>query len=98
LKIRQRTPSVLQLTESRFVNAYLVREDDGFTLIDTALGRAADAIASAARGAGGPIARVALTHAHTTTAAVSTSWYVCSTRSRRSISGNSTLVPSRGNP
>ncbi|MGI8863878.1 MAG: hypothetical protein ACR2JH_05675 [Solirubrobacteraceae bacterium] len=27
--------NLIQLTRVRFVNAYLVREDDGFTLVDT---------------------------------------------------------------
>lgn len=46
------------------VNSYLVREDDGFTLIDTTIGGSADAIIAAARAAGAPILRIALTHAH----------------------------------
>lgn len=51
---------------SRFglVNAYLVREDDGLTLVDTTLPRSAKAILAAARDAGAPIVRIALTHAH----------------------------------
>ena len=47
-----------------FVNAYLVREQDGFTLIDTTLPRGAGKILAAARDAGAPIQRIALTHAH----------------------------------
>jgi len=46
------------------VNMYLVREDDGLTLIDTAIGGSAPAIIAAARGLGAPIARILLTHAH----------------------------------
>jgi glyoxylase-like metal-dependent hydrolase (beta-lactamase superfamily II) len=46
------------------VNCYLVREDDGFTLIDTAIGGSAPAILAAAKEAGAPIVRIALTHAH----------------------------------
>lgn len=51
---------------SRFgaVNAYLVREDDGLTLIDTTIPRSAKAILAAAERLGQPIARIALTHAH----------------------------------
>jgi glyoxylase-like metal-dependent hydrolase (beta-lactamase superfamily II) len=51
---------------SRFglVNAYLVREEDGLTLIDTTIPRSAKAILAAAREAGAPIVRIALTHAH----------------------------------
>ena len=45
------------------INAYLVRETDGFTLVDTALGRA-KAIVELARTQGAPIRRIAITHAH----------------------------------
>ena len=41
-----------------------VREDDGFTLIDTGLGCGAKKIVATAREAGAPIVRIALTHAH----------------------------------
>ena len=58
------TPNLLQLNRFRFVNAYLVREDDGFTLVDTTTGGAADGLIAAARAAGGQIRRVALTHGH----------------------------------
>ncbi len=47
-----------------FVNAYLVREADGFTLVDTTLSGAADDLIAAARAAGGEIRRIALTHGH----------------------------------
>jgi glyoxylase-like metal-dependent hydrolase (beta-lactamase superfamily II) len=47
-----------------FVNAYLVREEDGFTLVDTMIPRSAKSILGAARDAGAPIVRIALTHAH----------------------------------
>jgi glyoxylase-like metal-dependent hydrolase (beta-lactamase superfamily II) len=47
-----------------FVNAYLVQEDDGFTLIDTMIARSSKPILAAARDAGAPIVRIALTHAH----------------------------------
>ncbi len=55
---------LVQLTRYRFVNAYLVREDDGFTLLDTAMPRTGQAFVDAAAAAGGPIRRVALTHGH----------------------------------
>jgi glyoxylase-like metal-dependent hydrolase (beta-lactamase superfamily II) len=64
MKIRQLNEHVLQLTRYRFVNAFLVREDDGFTLVDTGLPGAADALVEAARSAGGEIRRIALTHGH----------------------------------
>lgn len=47
-----------------FVNAYLVREEDGFTLIDTMIPRSANTVLAAAREAGAPIVRIVLTHAH----------------------------------
>lgn len=56
--------NLIQLTRLRFVNAYLVREDDGFTLVDTTLGGAADGLIAAAASAGGAIRRIALTHGH----------------------------------
>jgi glyoxylase-like metal-dependent hydrolase (beta-lactamase superfamily II) len=56
--------NIVQLTRLRFVNAYLVREDDGFTLVDTTLQRGADALVDAASAAGGTIRRIALTHGH----------------------------------
>lgn len=46
------------------INCYLVREDDGLTLIDTNWTRTADAILAAAKQLGAPIRRIALTHAH----------------------------------
>jgi len=53
-----------QITRLGFVNAYLVEEDDGLTLIDTTLPRSQKAILAAAERLGRPIVRVALTHAH----------------------------------
>jgi glyoxylase-like metal-dependent hydrolase (beta-lactamase superfamily II) len=48
-----------------FVNVFLVEEDDGLTVIDTALGgRDAKAVLAEAGRLGRPIARIILTHAH----------------------------------
>jgi len=47
-----------------FVNAYLVREDDGLTLLDTMLPQGAKKILAAAAELDAPITRIALTHAH----------------------------------
>jgi glyoxylase-like metal-dependent hydrolase (beta-lactamase superfamily II) len=58
------TQNLIQLTRLRFVNAFLVREDDGFTLVDTTVGGGAEALIQAARSAGGEIRRIALTHGH----------------------------------
>jgi glyoxylase-like metal-dependent hydrolase (beta-lactamase superfamily II) len=58
------TDRLIQLTRLHFVNAYLVREDDGFTLVDTGVSRGADGLIAAATQAGAPIRRIALTHGH----------------------------------
>jgi len=66
MKTTTLTPTLTQLTRLRFVNAFLVREDDGLTLVDTTMGgeRAAEQLLAAARQAGAPIRRIALTHGH----------------------------------
>jgi len=64
MRVRQLTPNILQLTRLRFVNAFLVREDEGFTLVDTTLPRGGRALIEAATRAGAPIRRIALTHGH----------------------------------
>jgi glyoxylase-like metal-dependent hydrolase (beta-lactamase superfamily II) len=64
VKIRTINENVIQLTRLRFVNAYLVREEDGFTLVDTGLGGAASALLAIARRSGAEVRRIALTHGH----------------------------------
>jgi glyoxylase-like metal-dependent hydrolase (beta-lactamase superfamily II) len=64
MNITALTATLTQLTRFRFVNAYLVKEDDGFTLVDTTLPRGADALLAGARQVGTPIRRIALTHGH----------------------------------
>jgi glyoxylase-like metal-dependent hydrolase (beta-lactamase superfamily II) len=56
--------NLIQLTRLGFVNAYLVREDDGYTLVDTTVARGAGGLIAAATKAGAPIRRIALTHGH----------------------------------
>jgi glyoxylase-like metal-dependent hydrolase (beta-lactamase superfamily II) len=53
-----------RFTRFGFVNAWLLREDDGLTLIDTTMKGAGQKILAAADGLGAPIVRVVLTHAH----------------------------------
>jgi glyoxylase-like metal-dependent hydrolase (beta-lactamase superfamily II) len=53
---------VTRVSRLGLVNAFLVEEDDGLTLVDTMLPRSAKAILAAAGGR--PIRRIALTHAH----------------------------------
>jgi glyoxylase-like metal-dependent hydrolase (beta-lactamase superfamily II) len=55
---------LVQLTRLIAFNCYLVREDDGFTLVDTNLPGSAKGILAAAQRLGVPIRRIALTHAH----------------------------------
>jgi glyoxylase-like metal-dependent hydrolase (beta-lactamase superfamily II) len=56
--------SLTRVSRFGFVNAYLVAEHDGLTLVDTGLPRSGKAILSAAGRLGAPIVRIALTHAH----------------------------------
>jgi len=56
--------NLIQVNRYHFVNAFLVREDDGFTLVDTTLPRGAGELIAAARDAGAEIKRIALTHGH----------------------------------
>ena len=53
-----------QLTRYGFINCYLVRESDGFTLIDTNLPGSGNEILAVAASLGSPIRRILLTHAH----------------------------------
>ena len=57
-------PDITRLSRFGFVNAYLVREDDGLTLVDTMTGGSAKGILAAAQALGAPIVRILLTHAH----------------------------------
>ena len=64
MNVVQNSANLIQLTRFGFVNCFLVREDDGFTLVDTGLPGGAKAIHAAATAAGAPIRRILLTHAH----------------------------------
>ncbi len=64
MAITQVTDNLIQVRRLRFVNAFLVREADGFTLIDTTVGGGAKELIQAAEGAGGQITRIVLTHGH----------------------------------
>jgi glyoxylase-like metal-dependent hydrolase (beta-lactamase superfamily II) len=55
---------VTQITRLGCVNAYLVREDDGLTVVDTMIPGSTKAILAAAEHLGAPIRRILLTHAH----------------------------------
>ena len=64
MKTAQLTPTLTQITRMRWVNAYLVREDDGLTLVDTMISGSARHLLRAAEDLGAPIRRIALTHGH----------------------------------
>src|SRR5215469_5416030 len=64
MKLTASSNNLFQLTHLVAFNCYLVREDDGFTLIDTNMGGQAQAIMQEANKLGLPIARILLTHAH----------------------------------
>lgn len=64
MKITSHGDTLIQLTRLFAFNCYLVREDDGFTLVDTGLSGSAAGIIAAAGQRGRPIARIVLTHAH----------------------------------
>jgi len=55
---------IFQLTRFGMVNAYLVREDDGFTLVDTMFTGSSGKLIEAAAELGTPIRRILITHAH----------------------------------
>jgi glyoxylase-like metal-dependent hydrolase (beta-lactamase superfamily II) len=64
MKARRERPNLTRLNRFGFVNAYLVREDDGLTLVDTMVSGSAEGILAAAQELDRPIVRVVLTHAH----------------------------------
>ncbi len=64
MKVTTHGEHLVKITRLGSVNCYLVREDDGFTLVDTMIPRSAKDILSAAEQHGAAIKRIALTHAH----------------------------------
>src|SRR3954464_5313341 len=101
MKTTRHTPNLIRLTRLGAVNAFLVVEDDGLTLVDTMLPRSQDGILAAARELGQPIARIALTHAHgdhvgsldALAAALPTATVAISERDARFLTGDKTLDP-----
>ena len=57
-------PDVTRISRFGFVNAYLVEEEDGFTVVDTMLPKSGKLVLAKAQELGRPIVRIALTHAH----------------------------------
>ena len=64
MRKRLERPNLTRLTRLGFVNAYLVVEDDGLTLVDTMISGSADGIVAAAGELGRPVGRIVLTHGH----------------------------------
>jgi glyoxylase-like metal-dependent hydrolase (beta-lactamase superfamily II) len=56
--------NLIKLTRYGMINCFLVREDDGFTLVDAGMSGSEKAILVEAQKYGAPIVRIALTHAH----------------------------------
>jgi len=64
MKVIAHGNNLYQLSYLGFVNCYLVREADGFTLVDSAVKGCGKAIVKAAQKLDQPIVRLLLTHAH----------------------------------
>jgi glyoxylase-like metal-dependent hydrolase (beta-lactamase superfamily II) len=64
MKITQHGDNLYQLTRLIGFNSYLVREDDGLTVVDTNLPGSAKGIIKAAASLNLPIRRILVTHAH----------------------------------
>lgn len=55
---------ITRVSQLGLVNAFLVREDDGLTLVDTGMRGMAKKVSAAASSLGAPIVRIVLTHYH----------------------------------
>jgi glyoxylase-like metal-dependent hydrolase (beta-lactamase superfamily II) len=101
VRTTRHTDRLIRLTRLGAVNAFLVVEDDGLTLVDTMLSRSQDGILAAARELGRPIVRIVLTHAHgdhvgsldALAAALPEAEVSISARDARFLGGDRTLDP-----
>ena len=64
MKLIEITPEIVQLTRFGLVNCFLVREDDGLTLVDTMVPGSGNGIYAAANALNRPLRRIVLTHVH----------------------------------
>jgi glyoxylase-like metal-dependent hydrolase (beta-lactamase superfamily II) len=64
MKLIEITPEIVQLTRFGLVNCFLVREDDGLTLVDTMVKGSANGIYTAASTLNRSMRRILLTHVH----------------------------------
>jgi glyoxylase-like metal-dependent hydrolase (beta-lactamase superfamily II) len=102
MKVTASSNNLFQLTRFVAFNCYLVREDDGFTLIDTNMSGQAQAIMQEASKLGLPIVRILLTHAHVDHVGSLDALHVAlpqaqvaiSERDERFLSGDMSLDPS----
>lgn len=102
MKVKACSNHLFQLTHLGFMNCYLVREDDGFTLIDTTMSGQAKAIMQEASKLELPIVRILLTHAHidhvgsldALHAALPDAEVAISERDARFLAGDKSLDPS----
>src|SRR5438128_10504561 len=102
MKVTTSSTHLFQLTQLGAINCYLVREEDGFTLIDTGMSGQAQAIIREASKLGLPIVRIVLTHAHVDHvgsldalhAALPQAQIAISERDARFLSGDKSLDPS----
>src|SRR3984957_18949391 len=94
-------PDITRISRYGFVNCYLVREDDGLTLVDTMVSGSKKKILAAAEGLGAPIKRIVLTHAHgdhigsldSLARALPDAEVIISTRDARPLAGDKSLDP-----
>ena len=102
MKVTTSSNNLFQLTQLGAMNCYLVREDDGFTLIDTTMSGQAQSIMQEAQKLGLPITRILLTHAHVDHVgsldalhdALPQAQIAISERDARFLSGDKSLDPS----
>jgi glyoxylase-like metal-dependent hydrolase (beta-lactamase superfamily II) len=64
MRVVQESENLFRLTRFGMINCFLVREVDGFTLVDTGLRGSSGAILHAAADLGASIRRIVVTHAH----------------------------------
>ena len=99
MKAITRSDNLIQLVRMGAFNCYLVREDDGYTLVDTNLPGSAKSIVKSAEKLGATIKRIVITHAHSDHAKSVDALHAMlpdaeilwSTRTARFLSGDMTL-------
>ena len=105
MAVKQITENLIQLTKFGVMNSYLVKEEDGFTVIDTGMAGMEKMIIETAKQQGQPIKRVVLTHAHSDhilgldslKKALPDIAVIASEQSTRFIAGDMSLEPGQAN-